>query len=248
MSPLRALLLGLAAYAVFLLATLPARMVAATAAAASGGQVTLSQATGTLWNGAAHIDIATRTVALALDEVRWSFLPARLLSGRAAFSIEARTGALQAQCEAARSPMAWQVSDLRASGDASALAALFPLAAAWQPSGAIAIEAAQFSWDGERATGNATAEWRDAALSLSDARPLGTWRAQATADGPSIKVSLATTKGPLRLTGNGTLAIPGRVAFSGEARAEPGRERELEGLLNLLGPRRADGAHALVLR
>ena len=63
-----------------------------------------------------------------------------------------------------------------------------------------------------------------------------------------IKVTLATTRGPLSLAGNGTLPLPGRFTFAGEARAEPGRERELEQLLDLLGPRRADGARTLAVR
>jgi hypothetical protein len=71
---------------------------------------------------------------------------------------------------------------------------------------------------------------------------------QADADGAAFRLTLATTKGPLRLAGTGTLPLHGRLTFSGEARAEPGRERELEALLALLGSRRADGAYTLALR
>jgi general secretion pathway protein N len=248
MKSAHALILGATAYGTFLLATMPAAVVAGKVASATRNEVTLSGVTGTVWNGSARVAIAARGVSLSVDEVRWQFLPSRLFAGRAAYEIEARAGGLHAQLEAARSPMAWQVRDLRANGDAAALVPLFPLATAWQPTGAVAIEAAFVAWDGERASGNVTIEWRDAALALSEARPLGSWRAQATAEGAAAKVALATTRGPLRLSGNGTLAIPGRLAFSGEARAEPGRERELEALLKLLGPRRADGAHALELR
>ncbi|MBL0141523.1 MAG: type II secretion system protein N [Betaproteobacteria bacterium] len=248
MRPLRALLLGIAAYGVFLLATAPAGLIPARLATATGGQVTLANATGSAWDGTARATIATYGAAIVLGEVSWRFLPSRLLAGRAAFAIEARSGALQAQAEVSRSPMAWQVRDLRANGDASTVAAIFPLAATWQPGGAIAIEAEHLTWDGERATGVANAQWRDASLALSEARPLGSWRAQAQAEGASTRITLSTTKGPLLLSGSGTLVIPGRLAFSGVARAEPGRERELEGLLNLLGPRRADGAHAIEVR
>ena len=64
----------------------------------------------------------------------------------------------------------------------------------------------------------------------------------------TIKVTLATVRGPLRLSGDGTLAISGRLAFTGEARSEPGRERDLEAVLALVGPRRPDGAHAFSIR
>jgi general secretion pathway protein N len=248
MRPLRLLALGAAAYAAFLVATLPAALVAPRVAEATGGQARLAGATGTVWNGSARLAITARGLALRLDEVRWRFLPSRLLAGRIAFAVEARLGTLSAAAQASRTPLTWRLDDLRAGGDASALAAVLPLAAAWQPAGTLALEAAALTWDGERATGAATAEWRDAALALSAARPLGSWRAQASAEGNAARITLATTKGPLRLSGNGTLALPGRLAFSGEARAEPGREKDLEGVLALLGPRRADGAHALEVR
>lgn len=248
MGPLRALLLGLAAYGAFLVATIPAAIVAPRLAAATGGQVRLAGASGTAWNGSARVTVAMRGATLALDEVRWCLLPSRLAAGRLAFALEARLGDLRATMEAARSPFAWRIDELSANGSAAALASAFPLAATWQPAGTLAVAAPSLAWDGRNATGSATAEWRDASAALSDVRPLGSWRAQATFEGPRATLALATLKGPLRLSGNGTLAIPGRLAFSGEARAEPGRERELEALLNLLGPRRADGAHALEAR
>jgi len=248
MNPLRALLLGVAAYGVFLVATIPATVVASRIAVASGGQLTLTNASGTAWNGAARAAVATGGSTLPLDEVRWRFLPSRLAAGRIAFSVEARAGDLHARAEASRSPLAWRIDDLDANGSAAFLAPLVPLASAWQPAGTLAIQAPSLAWDGTNASGSATAEWRDGTLALSEARPLGSWRVQATAEGPAVRFALATMRGPLRLSGNGTLAIPGRLAFSGEARAESGRESELEPVLALFGPRRPDGARALELR
>lgn len=248
MKPRGALLLGTLAYGVFLVATLPAELLAGQAARATHGQVSLAHAAGTLWNGSARADVALPGLAFTIDEVRWQFLPSRLLAGRVAYAIEARVAKLEARMEAARTPLQWSVRDLHATGDAAALASIFPLVATWQPAGAIAIAAPQLTWDGREATGTATAEWRDAALALSALRPLGSWRATAAAAGASVQIALATTQGPLRLAGNGTLPLPGRFTFAGEARAEPGRERELQALLDLLGPRRADGAHTLAVR
>lgn len=248
MSAFRALLLGVLAYGIFLVATAPASVAAPRVAAATQGQVKLTELTGTVWRGAAHVDVASPGLALTVDEVRWRFLASRLFTGRVAFAVEARMGSLRGQAEAARSPLAWHLRDLDVRGDASAITAFLPLAAAWQPAGPVAIDAKALSWNGTRATGSATIAWLDATLALSQARPLGSWRAQATAEGAALRIALATTKGPLHLSGTGTLPIPGRLAFSGEARAEPGRERELEPLLDLLGPRRADGARALELR
>lgn len=248
MNPLRLAVLGIAAYAAFLVATMPAAMLASPAAAASKGQIRLSDPGGTVWNGTARVTVSTGSTSFELDEVRWRFLPMRLLSGRAAFLVDARLGDWAARLEAARSPLAWQASDLRAGGDASVLATIFPMASVWQPGGTIALVSERLAWDGKGASGTATAEWRDATLAVSEARPLGSWRAQGTADGEALRITLSTLGGPLQLTGNGTLGIDGRLALSGQARAEPGRERELETVLGLVGPRRADGAHAIEIR
>lgn len=248
MKPLRALVLGLGAYGVFLFVSLPAAFVAGPVGKASNGQVRLANADGTVWNGAAKVELALPRLAVTLDEVRWRFLPSRLAAGRLAFAVEARAAGLTASLEVARGPFAWRVHGLRAGGEAAAVATLYPPAATWQPGGTLAIEADEFTWDGGGASGKATAEWRDAALALSAVRPLGTWRGEAQAAGREVKVTLATVRGPLRLSGNGTQPADGRFTFTGEARAEPGRERELEPLLALVGPRRPDGAHALAVR
>lgn len=248
MRPLRILLLAVAAYGVFLVATLPAAVVAPRLPAATMGQVTLTDVGGTVWNGSARVAIAARGAAFALDEVRWEFLPSRLLAGRVAFAVKARLGTLKGEAEVARTPLAWRADGVRAQGDASSISALVPFAAAWQPAGEIALAAESVTWDGAAASGTATLGWRDASLALTPVRPLGTWRAEARAEGATAKVTLATVKGPLRLSGDGTLAIPGRLAFAGEARSEAGRERDLEAVLALLGPRRPDGAHAISIR
>lgn len=248
MKPLRALVLGLVAYGAFLFATLPATFLAGPVGRASNGQVRLADADGTLWRGTARIEVTLPRLAVTLDEVRWRFLPSRLAAGRLAFAVEARATGLTAELEVARGPLAWSVRSLRAGGGAAAVATLYPPAATWQPGGTLAIEADELTWDGRGAAGQVKVEWRDAALALSAVRPLGTWRGEAQAAGGEVKVTLATVRGPLRLSGNGTLPLDGRFTFSGEARAEPGRERDLEPLLALLGPRRPDGAHALAVR
>jgi len=248
MKPSRALALGLVAYGVFLVATLPAAFVAGPVGKVSNGQVRLANAAGTVWNGAAKLELALPRLAATVDEVRWNFLPTRLAAGRLAFAVEARAAGLTANLEIARGPLAWRVRGLRAGGEAAALASLHPPLAIWQPGGTLAVEAEELAWDGRAASGKATVEWRDAALALSAVRPLGTWRGEAQAAGREVKVALATVRGPLRLSGSGTQPIDGRLTFSGEARAEPGRERELEPLLALLGARRADGARALAVR
>src|SRR6185312_9600234 len=75
--------LGIAAYAIFLAATIPARFVAQRLA--SPGEVEISEARGTLWSGSARATIFAGAAPLAIDRIRWRFQPARLASARLAF-------------------------------------------------------------------------------------------------------------------------------------------------------------------
>lgn len=249
MRPVAALALGILAYCLFLPVHIPASFVAGRIESATGGRLAFTQVDGGIFAGRATATLTSPAgTPIAIDEVRWRMAPARLLAGRLAYDVEARMGALAMRAEAARTPQTWQLRDLHAEGDASALAPLHPLLAGWQPSGAIAIASELLVFDDGAPSGTATAQWREAALALSDVRPLGSWHATLLADGGPARITLATTQGPLQLAGSGTLAIPGRLAFTGEARADAGREKDLEPLLKLLGNRRADGAVAIELR
>ena len=240
--------LGIAAYALFALATVPASFVAARAEAASDGRLAVHEAHGTLWRGTARATLATPAGPLAIDGIDWRFAPARLAAGRLAFDVQASAAGLKAAAEVARSPAAWEVRALEAGGDAAAAAALVPLAAAWRPAGRLAIEAPRLAWSGDRVDGEVRAEWRDASLALSPIAPLGSYRIDGRGEGAALRFTLATVEGALRLAGRGELSASGRLAFSGEARAEPAHAERLEPLLRLLGPARADGSRALDLR
>jgi general secretion pathway protein N len=243
-----AIVLGIAAYAVFLVATLPASFVAERIATGSQGRIAFDGTSGTAWNGTASLTTRLPNATIRVERLAWRWLPAQLATGRIAFAVEGSDGTLAGQGEVARTLGAWHFARWRLSGDASALSRYVPLAAAWQPSGILAIEVPGLAFDGTKFNGTATAEWRAATVSLSDVRPLGSWRASLdAADGPA-RVIVTTIEGPLKVAGTGMIAIPGRVTFTGEARADPAQEKALEPLLKLFGARRADGAWPIEAR
>ena len=239
--------LGVAAYLAFLLATLPAS-IAARALAASAHGLAIHDASGTIWNGAARATVATPGGRVAFDRVAWRLLPARLLSGRIAFDVTATAPGLEERLEAARSPTRWEARALQARGEAAAAIAALPWIAAWRPEGRIVATAPELSSDGADLRGSARIEWHGAAVGLSEVRPLGSYRADVTAEGAGARIAVTTLDGALRLAGQGTLVLPARLEFSGEARAAGPQAEALAPLLDLLGPRRADGARALTWR
>ena len=244
-APLAAL--GILAYIAFLAATIPATFVAARVQASVPDRVRVHEASGTLWHGAARVDIAAGGTWIALDNLAWRLRPAELLTGRLAFAIDAQASGAAAQGTLARSLSKWHASG-QASAPAAFAATLLPLLGTWRPEGRIEARASDFAWDDREARGEAIAEWRDAAVALAQVRPLGSYRATLRAEGPGGKIDIATIDGPLRVSGHGEVAFPSRFTFDGEARAQGPQSAALDPLLDLLGPRRPDGARTLAWR
>ena len=241
-------ILGVAAYLVILALTMPANFIAARARAAAPGQVEMSEARGSLWRGSARARIAASGGHLIFERIEWSLVPARLLAGRIAFDVKAVGHGLAGLGQLARGFSRWELRDVAATGAAEALIPLAPLAAAWRPEGTLAISSPSLDWNDDDMRGDLRAEWKDAALSISEVRPLGTYRLDAHAEGGPAKLTIATVEGPLRISGQGSFAPPSKLTLSGEARAEGANAKALEPLLDLMGPRRPDGARALEIR
>ena len=247
-SKLTLVVVGVAAYAVFLVATLPASVLLDRAQKAQPGKFEVKEASGTAWRGSAKLTLNTPGGPVDVDPVQWHWLPSRLFTARFAFDISATAPGIRAHTVGARYLGGWEARDLEVRGEAANLATLLPWISAWRPEGRIAIESPKLDTDGIAVTGSARVEWRDAAVALSELRPLGTYRADIEAQRHAGRVTVSTLSGRLRISGKGTLTPPASVSFSGEARAEPESAAALQPLLNLLGPARADGAHALEWR
>jgi general secretion pathway protein N len=233
--------LGAAAYVAFLLAMLPARVVTSRISLPPG--LALESVEGTVWSGGAHLSAGTSPLA-ALD-LRWRWRPLALLSGHMAYDVSANGNALEARGTVARGLSTSSVDDLTLDADAPSIAAWIPLALAWQPAGRVHARIEHLAFDGQELQGHAEAQWSDAALALAAVRPMGSYSLKLDAAGGPARVTVATVRGPLRVSGDGTLEGVARFAFTGEARAEGPDAAALTPLLDLLGPRRPDGSRAL---
>ena len=233
--------LGLVAYAVFLVAMLPARFVAAHVTLPPG--LSAANVDGSVWSGRANVAYASG----ASVDVAWHFRPWALFAARIAYDVEAKGSGLDAHARLSRGLAQWAVENLEAQGDAAVIASFVPLASAWQPAGRVQASAARLAWNGRELTGTGDVRWLEASLALAPVRPLGSYTLHVEGDGGPARLRVATTQGVLRVAGEGTLEAPGRVTFNGEVRAEGPDAPSLSALLDLLGPRRADGSHALRL-
>ena len=237
--------LGIAAYAVLLALTVPARYLAARLEDSAPGRYQVREAEGTLWHGSAKAVLRAPGGALVVERVQWDFLASRLASGRLAFAIDVKGAGFEARYELARSLSGWGVRDLAARADAAIATLALPWLAHWRPEGTVSATAPAIDVAGNDLRGTLAVEWKGAAVAHSQVKPLGSWRAEVRAEGGAAKVRVATLDGPLNITGQGTLTLPARLAFTGEARAEGADARALEPLMNLLGPAKPDGTRTL---
>lgn len=237
--------LGITAYGAFLLASMPASFLLERARQAQPGKFEFREAGGTAWRGNAKATVSSPGGPLQVERIEWRWLPGRLASGRFAFDIAAAAPGIRARYEGARTLTSWEVTGLEVRGDAQALGALVPWLAAWRPEGVVTITSPRLATDGAELRGEARFEWTHAAVSLSEVRPLGSYRADIVAEGHAGRVKVTTLEGALQFTGQGTLTPPARITFSGQARGTGEQAKALEPLLGLLGPARADGARAI---
>ena len=240
--------IGLIAFVIILAVTMPASFVASQVNALLPSHVAIDQATGNMWTGEARVRVAPGGNEVVLERVRWRLKPQRLANGQIAFDTSVSSGGVEAQMEIARDGSRWHIQGLEMQGDASAFASIFPILGPYRFSGPVRATSAALDGDGLYIWGDVRLEWRDAVTGLSEVRPLGTYRADWHSDGGTGQLTVATLSGALRVDGTGTTIVPSRVVFSGEARAEASTAAALEPLLDLIGPRKPNGARAIEIR
>ncbi len=186
---------------------------------------------------------------VAFDRIEWHFAPLELAAGHLAYRVGIESKAIGANTLVGRGWSRWILGNTEARIDASKAPLFMPLMGAWHPEGTVLLTSSGIRYtDDGRANGAALLTWSDAALSLSDVKPLGKYVVEMNASDGPVVLDVKTVGGALRVSGHGTFAPPSRVTFSGEARGEGNDARALEPLLDLVGPRRADGSRALEMR
>ena len=232
--------------ALTVLAFCPAAWMAAVVESQTGGRLTLGDAQGTLWHGSAFIGGAPSgadpVTPLLPGRFEWRLSPLVLL-GQVDATVQ-NDEALTQPVTIVGSWYQWQVSGAAVSLPAERLAGLGAPLNTIQPSGRmqLAWSPLQIMRQGNNVavSGTTTLQMDDIASRLSPIKPLGAYQLIMDWRGQRAQLTLTTLKGPMLLSGKGTLTN-GRMQFSGKAEAEAGQEERLANLLNLLGQRRREG-------
>ena len=242
-----ALLGALPALAVFA----PAQWLASTVARASGGQVQLAQARGTVWNGSAQLVLTggldSQDAAALPGRLNWQLRPTwgggvRALVRAACCTPEP----LRLQVQPRWGGAQLTVQDNQSQWPAALLTGLGTPWNTLQLQGQLALHTSGLNaeWASGRMLLAGQLQLDALAMStrLSTLRPMGSYR--LLLEGGAVPtLQLTTLNGALQMQGSGQW-VGQRLRFEGEATAEPEREAALSNLLNIIGRRR--GARSLI--
>jgi general secretion pathway protein N len=241
------LVMAVLSAAVVMLTLLPAAWITPQFAKQTRGHVNLVDPAGSLWRGSATLMLAAgsdmSTATLLPGRIEWttSFWP--LFTGRVRMTMR--------QSEAMPDPITVDATLRTATvtpGSISVPASL--LGGLGAPFNTLDLQGnVQLSWSDWRsfnreAFGQLTVTLNDVSSRVSLVKPLGSYRVLFQAQGASSTLDLTTMKGPLMLSGNGTVSAAS-TSFHGMASAAPEARDNLAGLLNLLG--RPSGPGTVIL-
>ncbi len=240
------LLAGIATALLTVLFFLPASWMGSLLERQTGGRLSLGDAQGTLWQGSAFLGAAPGSrgpvTPLLPGRFAWRLSPL-ILVGTIRLTME-NPVVLSQPLQVAGNWRTWQVGAAALDLPAARLASLGAPLNTIQPDGRMRLSWSQLQVSRE---GNAvgmrgamTLAMEDMSSRLSPVKPLGAYELTFDWQGQQALLQLKTTRGPMLLSGAGTLT-DGRLRFSGKAEAEKGQEERLGTLLNLLGQPRREG-------
>ncbi|MES2841666.1 MAG: type II secretion system protein N [Pseudomonadota bacterium] len=240
-------LLGLATA---LLLFAPARWLAHAITSATGGQLQLVNARGTVWRGQADVLLTggqgSQTQTSLPQGVQWRLSPT-LWAGVPALALQLSAPCCTPQPMKLTFRPRFNGAEIHLAASSSRWPAnvLTGLGTPWNTlrmEGLLSLqtEGLTLRWHGSASSlqGALALEAQDIASRLSTLRPLGSYRMdlRAEADGNNTSLSLHTLSGRLQLQGQGQW-VGGRLRFRGVAEAAPDSEAALANLLNIIGRR-----------
>lgn len=226
-------------YGVFLIATVPAGLVAGHFRDQLPGGVQLTDVSGSAWSGQA------RSLVVKGREFRrpeWRLQPTALLGGRVQYHMMFDNGASRAAGAIGRGVTGTLVlRDVTASLVAAEFAPLFN-AGALGLNGVIDVALARLDIvDGWIVAADGTIGWQQAGAQAPRPVQLGDISAVLETTGEGVKVTLADGGGPLQGSGVLTLAPDGEYRFTGALAARDPGDASLSQALRMLGNPGPDG-------
>ena len=211
---------GIVAYVVALVATLPATWISRALERASAEKLLLRDSAGTIWSGSARVYARERSgPPLELGELRWKTAWTALLTGKLTADVALGSAGEPAHVEL--SPFGVSVQRLDVSLPARALGSFAPGLETFGPEGILRVRTDSLRLDDESVLGLAEIEWRQVRFTRAPGLVLGSHVARLRGGGSKVDIELGTLDGPLRLSGKGTWDPKAGLAMAGSAEHGP---------------------------
>ena len=231
----------------------PAQWAAVWMLQASGGQLLLANASGTIWKGSAQLLLAggssSQSSVSLPGRLDWSLKP-----GWRSWSVQAHAACCMEKDLIATLKPGWgglavEVQDHRSNWPAGLLAGLGTPWNTVQAEGQLvfSLQGLSLEWPGWSENrvvmaGQVQLDALDLTSRLSTIQPMGSYRLNLQG-GKVNTLQLETLQGSLQLAGSGQW-VGGRLRFEGIASALPDRQDALNNLLNIIG--RRDGMRSII--
>ncbi len=244
------LFLGVTAYLIFLIVTVPATWLSWGLARITHDTVDLDEERGSLWVGHGRLVVHyPRSTPQDLGQTEWRVNPLWLLLGRLQIALKATGSQSDLVAAVGVTPKRIILGRSHISADANVASAFYAPARLLAPKGRLRFSADDLTLDTNGLHGNAVITWEGASSGLSTVQPLGDYRIDISGTGAEAALKLTTLRGDLQLSGTGRwqLLETGDLQFNGIARPRS-RGQELQSLLNLFGRDQGGGRRTVRLR
>jgi hypothetical protein len=236
--------LALLVFAVFLIVSAPASMLARAVAHFSGNRVTLHQPTGSMWDGSAQLTAPILGPTPA-GTLRWTIDRLPLLVGTLSVQLQLTGSEYEARGHVNAGLRRYTVRDLTLVAPARIMAQAYVPARLLAPTGRLRLTTPALDIGADGVHGTATLAWDEAGTGLPNLSQLGDYQVQANAQGERAELRVSTSKGMIlangegdwRLLGDGLLRVQGTLRLSAPL-------PQVEAMLQALYPKQPDGSHA----
>lgn len=240
------LAIGLAAYALALMAGAPASLLDAGLQRISDDKLRIAEARGSLWSGSGLIEVRDpHGRAGVARSMVWRMLPTALLRGRLAYEI--RLEETGAPFPVWLSPSRLDLANTDISLPAAALALGVPRLAPLNLTGEIVLHIDSLAIGRTRTQGRVRLQWHNAGSAYTPISPLGDYELNLDSDGTTTQALLHTLRGPMQLDGLGSWRNGGNPDFRAVIRVLPQHQQQLGPLLRMIATERSAGEFELQL-
>lgn len=226
------------------IAHLPASLLDARLAAATGQRWRLAGASGTLWQGEGQLMYAGASgEVLPMSRLAWRWQPAALRQLALGWQIDSDGHVGQARLQWGGVVM----ENLQLQVPVAAVTAFSPRWQGARLGGVLQLQVPQWQLAGGQAQGSATLSWQAASSPLSRIQPFGSYALDVQGQGSQVLLSMRTLHGPLQIQGQGSYA-GNSLQLAGTASSEQADYEALKPVLLMLGQPNGPASVAWQLR